>query len=168
MRIWTWLVLIAIALPGIAAAQSTKSPYAGEQSREIKSLSSQQVSLYMKGAGMGLAKAAELNRYPGPMHVLELDAELRLSDDQRAATEKLFHAVKDEARRLGAEIVELERELDGLFVAGEITETELTRRVTEIGKKQAELRLAHLRAHLKQRVVLTAEQTSRYVELRGY
>jgi len=35
-------------------------------------LSVEQIEQYRAGAGMGYAKAAELNRYPGPMHVLEL------------------------------------------------------------------------------------------------
>jgi hypothetical protein len=35
------------------------SPYAGEEKREIKALSSEEVATYLEGKGMGLAKVAE-------------------------------------------------------------------------------------------------------------
>ena len=52
------------------------SPYAGEEAREIKALSTAETKSYLSGEGMGLAKAAELNGYPGPSHVLALGADL--------------------------------------------------------------------------------------------
>ena len=48
---------------------------------------------------MGYARAAELNHYPGPMHVLELAESLELSADQLRRTQALFETVKEEARR---------------------------------------------------------------------
>jgi hypothetical protein len=36
----------------------------------------------LKGEGMGMAKAAELNGYPGPTHVLTLAKELALTESQ--------------------------------------------------------------------------------------
>ena len=51
----------------------------------LKSLSGEEVSQYLSGAGMGYANAAEWNHFPGPMHVLELGERLGLSDEQRAA-----------------------------------------------------------------------------------
>ena len=59
------------------------NPYAGDQARDIKALSQQEVKQYLSGAGMGFARAAELNRYPGPMHVLELSDQLALTPEQR-------------------------------------------------------------------------------------
>lgn len=44
-------------------------PYAGQQSRDIKALSDEEMKGYLTGAGMGFAKAAELNRYPGPVEL---------------------------------------------------------------------------------------------------
>ena len=60
----------------IAANVLAASPYAGEEGREIKALSAADVDAYLTGQGMGFAKAAELNGYAGPKHVLELAAEL--------------------------------------------------------------------------------------------
>ena len=71
-----------------------QSPYAGQESRGIKALSAQEVSDLLAGKGMGLAKAAELNGYPGPMHVLERAAQLQLTPDQTSKTEALFKKVK--------------------------------------------------------------------------
>jgi len=159
--------LVALLLP-LLAAQTSKSPYAGEEAREIKSLSTEKVAMYLRGAGMGLAKAAELNRYPGPMHVLELSSELGLSDEQQMETEELFAETKAEARKLGEEIVELERRLDEQFAGGKMSEADLSRMVKTIGEKDAELRIVHLRAHIRQRAILSHEQTNKYVQLRGY
>ena len=61
------LVVILAAVP--AAAQH--HGYHGQPSREIKALSADEVKQYLAGAGMGYAKAAELNHFPGPQHALE-------------------------------------------------------------------------------------------------
>jgi hypothetical protein len=39
------------------------------------------VASLLKGDGMGFAKAAELNGYPGPAHVLSVAKELNLTDE---------------------------------------------------------------------------------------
>ena len=67
-------VVAMIALGGIASAQHKHdhTPYAGQQQRAVKALSEQQVADLRAGRGMGLALAAELNGYPGPLHVIEL------------------------------------------------------------------------------------------------
>ncbi|HYV03741.1 MAG TPA: hypothetical protein VFB82_04100, partial [Blastocatellia bacterium] len=75
----------AVSLIIVATAANAQTPYAGMQTRTIKSLSEQQVADLGAGRGMGLALAAELNGYPGPSHVLELADKLDLSVDQRAS-----------------------------------------------------------------------------------
>ena len=77
----TLLVLITFASPALAQSQQ---PYAGLEARPIKALSEQQIADLRAGRGMGLALAAELNGYPGPMHALELADALDLSGQQRA------------------------------------------------------------------------------------
>jgi len=66
---------------------------------------------------MGLAKAAELNGYPGPAHVLELAAQLDLTPAQKIKTEVLFKKMQARAIPLGKELVEEERALDRLFAS---------------------------------------------------
>jgi hypothetical protein len=65
--------------------------------------------------GMALAKAAELNGYPGPLHSLELADKLGLSPEQLRAIKDIKAREEAAARPLGAEIVAAERELDQDF-----------------------------------------------------
>jgi len=52
---------------------------------------------------MGVARAAELNGYPGPRHVLDAarDGRLHLSPAQGQAVQRLFDDTAREAQRLG-------------------------------------------------------------------
>lgn len=157
---------IALIGPGIASGQS--APYAGQQARAIKSLSQAEVGELLSGQGMGLAKAAELNGYPGPAHVLEHADALQLTPGQRRATETLMRVHKEKARALGSEVVEAEQALDQAFVSRQIDATALSKLTANVGSRQARLREEHLRTHLEQAALLTPEQARRYGELRGY
>ena len=117
---------------------------------------------------MGLAKAAELDGYPGPAHVLEHAAALGLSGAQRSASEALMLKHKAVAREIGKELVAAERGLDAAFADKTIDAARLAGLTREIGLKQAKLREEHLRTHLEQTALLTPEQVSRYAQLRGY
>ncbi len=160
-----WLVVAAGC--GSSSEDST-SPYAGEQARAIKALSAEDVEGYLSGQGMGLARAAELNHYPGPKHVLALADELGLTNAQRARTERIFEKMQTEAVRLGKQILEKEGRLDALFADREADPGGTRRRVREIGALQGDLRFVHLEAHLKMTDLLTEEQVQRYDQLRGY
>src|SRR3954470_17393101 len=107
--------MIAAVLILAAAAANAQTPYAGMQARPIKALSEQQVADLSAGRGMGLALAAELNGYPGPVHVLELADKLNLSADQRDSVQRLFDSMKAEALPLGARLLEQEADLDKQF-----------------------------------------------------
>jgi Spy/CpxP family protein refolding chaperone len=144
------------------------TPYAGQEQREIKALSAEEIEGYLSGSGMGLAKAAELNHYPGPRHVLDLAEPLQLSDEQRQQTQAIFEAMRTEAVRLGTQLVARERQLDTLFAAGTISEAQVEQLVTEIATIHGQLRAVHLRAHLAQKAILTPDQRRRYDALRGY
>src|SRR6516162_7105607 len=91
------------------------------QARPIKGLSEQQVADLKAGRGMGLALPAELNGYPGPIHVLELSNKLALSAEQKQRIQDLFDAMKAEAIPLGAKLLEQEAELDRQFASHSIT-----------------------------------------------
>lgn len=159
---------LLITIPLLIPAQEQRSPDAGQEVRNIKSLSDAEVQGYLEGRGMGLAKPAELNGYPGPMHVLELSQQLQLTDDQRAATQRSFEQMRAEAIRLGKSFVEKEAELNRLFGDARADSANLKRLVGETARLQGELRLSHLRAHLHMRLILTPRQIARYNELRGY
>lgn len=159
---------LIIAVPCLAFAQGGHSRYAGQENREIKALSQEDVQGYLTGEGMGFAKAAELNHYPGPKHVLESARELCLEKEQKDQTKGAYDRMHKLAVSLGRKIVEKERFLDHLFASGKIGAEELQKLTLEIGTLQGELRTVHLKAHLEMRQILTAHQVQRYDELRGY
>ncbi len=169
MRQTIYLLVLWAGLSAVAYAQEAKpGDYAGEERREIKALAPEEVEQLLNGHGMGLAKAAELNHYPGPRHVLELAAELQLTPDQRARTQATFARMRDEAVALGRRIVERERALDAMFAKGDIDAGKLRAATAEIARLQGELRAAHLAAHLELRRLLSPQQVKKYDELRGY
>ena len=144
------------------------SPYVDQTSRGIKALSDQEVADYLAGKGMGLAKTAELNGYPGPAHVLELAAQLELSPAQRAATEAIFERMQARAIGSGKRLIDEERKLDALFVAKTVSPSVLHQALESIGSLQSRIREIHLQAHLEQAEVLDAAQAMKYWHLRGY
>lgn len=167
MRI-THLLVISLLTSPLLLAQDHTSPYAGEEQRAIKSLSASDVEQLRRGAGWGFAKAAELNGLPGPAHVLEMAEEIHLTDEQRQAIEALFAQMQAEAISLGERFVELESALDQRFAEGNIDETSLGELVRQIESTRAELRIVHLKTHLKTPEILRPEQIAHYNRLRGY
>ncbi len=160
----------AVVITGIAigAGAFAASPYSGMAQRAIKALSAEQIADLSAGHGMGLALAAELNGWPGPTHVLELADRLSLTPDQRARTEALFARMQSEARAIGDRLIAEEAALDQGFRDRTIVAIALDERLRRIGALQGELRGVHLRTHLDQAEILTADQIGAYNRLRGY
>jgi Spy/CpxP family protein refolding chaperone len=144
------------------------SPYAGQESSEIKALSADELKAYREGTGMGLAKPAELNHYPGPRHVLDLGSDLNLTASQTAGLKAIFDRMHEEAVTLGKKIIDKEKALDREFASGAIDDRKLRTLIAQIAGLQADLRTTHLKAHLETRKILTQLQVARYDELRGY
>jgi Spy/CpxP family protein refolding chaperone len=161
-----FLVLAALAAAGPAAGQ--QRPYAGLEQRAVKALSAEQIADLKAGRGMGLALAAELNGYPGPLHVIELGRELDLSQAQRDRVQALLEAMKAEAVPLGERVIAQEAALDRAFAQRTITAERLAAATAEIGATQGALRAAHLKYHLLVAEVLTPAQMQHYAALRGY
>jgi hypothetical protein len=61
----------AFTLMPLSASAQSQSPYVGQELRQIKALSPQEISDFLSGKGLGLAKAAELNGYPGPARTIQ-------------------------------------------------------------------------------------------------
>jgi hypothetical protein len=164
-----FLILILTPLSTFSAAdRSYKSKYAGEEKREIKSLSEADIEELKNGKGWGLAKAAELNGMPGPAHLLEMKNEIDLSANQVWAIEDLYNKMKQEAIPLGLELIELERELNKHFANRTITSEFLGILLERVAQVQKKLRYVHLLTHLKTPDILTPEQIASYNKLRGY
>ena len=159
---------VVALLLACGAALAQTGPYAGEQARPIKALGDEDMRALTEGRGAGLAKAAELNGYPGPMHVVELSSQLALTPEQRAASESLVAAHKARARDLGARVIEAERALDALFAHRQADAASVEAATRLIGERQAALRAEHLKTHLAQTAILNATQIAHYQRLRGY
>ncbi len=144
------------------------APYAGMETRAIKALSEQQIADLRAGRGMGLALPAELNGYPGPIHVLELGDRLGLTREQRARVEDLHVAMKAETIPLGERLIAQETDLDWQFASKSVTPASLQATTADIGATQGALRGAHLRYHLSTLEALTPEQVRLYDAFRCY
>lgn len=162
------LIAAAAACALTAVAQAGSQPYAGQDTREIASLSASDVDALLAGQGWGLAKPAELNGFPGPAHVLELADELGLTSVQRAEIETIFDTMQTEARSLGAAYVEAERHLSLMFRMGHADTGRLERGLADSAALLAKLRAVHLAAHLDTKPLLTEGQIAAYARLRGY
>jgi len=131
-------------------------------------MSAQEIADIEAGQGLGLAKAAELNGYPGPAHVLELKDRLALTPEQLEPTQRLLADHKARAKAIGVRLLAAERALDAAFSMRAIDERRLRELTLEISREQAALREEHLRTHLAQTALLSSAQIERYAELRGY
>ena len=164
-----FLILILIPMSTFSASDhSHKSKYAGEEKREIKSLSETDIEELKNGKGWGLAKAAELNGVPGPVHLLEMKEEIDLSAKQIRAIEDIYKKMKQEAIPLGLELIELEMELNNHFANRTITDELLRQILQRIAQAHRQLRYVHLSTHLKTPDILKSEQITLYNKLRGY
>jgi Spy/CpxP family protein refolding chaperone len=161
------LVVLAALVPLGALAQ-TVSPYGGQEQRSIKALSPDEVKAYLAGEGMGLAKAGELNHYPGPKHILAMADHLGLTAAQRARIEAAEKTMSATAVPRGRAIVDAEADLDGRFAAGTIDAGSLRAATLHIAELQGRLRAAHLLAHIQTRAALDAGQIAMYDTMRGY
>lgn len=170
MRTFVYLLcwLVAVSPAAVAQHAHQHSPYAGLPSSGVASLSVEELESLTNGAGMGLARAGELNHYPGPKHVLELADSLRLTDQQRSQVEAMFESMLERARALGREIIDAERTLSRRFEHGHIDSATLDSLTGEIAQRMGRLRYTHLATHLALKDILTAEQVATYDRLRGY
>jgi Spy/CpxP family protein refolding chaperone len=153
---------------GQSAHPYSGQPYAGQQTREVASLSAQELQDFLAGRGAGLAKSAELNGHPGPLHVLDLADELRLTPEQRQLVKAAFERMQAKAKALGEAYVRAEKAVDRAFKSGTADAAEVSARVAEANRLLGEVRLSHLLAHVEITPLLTPEQRGRYAELRGY
>jgi Spy/CpxP family protein refolding chaperone len=167
--VFSVLISTLIPLSSFSASEhSHQSEYVGQEKREIKSLSKSDIEELENGRGWGLAKAAELNGVPGPIHLLELKNEIGLNPEQTEKIEILYQKMKKQAIPLGLKLIELERKLNNHFANKAIDENLLHDLLEQIAQVQKRLRYEHLSTHLKTPAILTAEQIKQYNKLRGY
>lgn len=167
-----------LALAGAAAGQAhdqhgpgghvAPSPYAGWQDRPVKALSAEQTADLRAGRGMALALPAELNGYPGPMHALDLAGPLGLTPVQEGALREAVAQMRADAVRLGEQVIAAEAALYALFAESRATPSAVQAASRVAAAAWAQLRAAHMAAHIVTRDILTPEQVRHYAALRGH
>jgi len=162
-----WFLLTSFVLLA-DEKESHKSDYTGEVDRVIESLSANDIKDLTLGNGMGLAKAAELNGYPGPKHVLEMQEELLLEKEQLTSIKLIFEEMKSQARSQGKIFISLEKSLNDHFSNATITNDTLESTLKNISEAKNNLRYIHLSAHIKTTEILSKNQIKKYNQLRGY
>ena len=147
---WIGLGLLFLILFVLSACNldKHKSKYAGQENREIKSLSPNDIEELQKGAGWGLAKAAELNGVPGPAHLLELEDEINLTDTQKNKIQKIFNRMNAEAVALGKRLIQLELELNNDFSNRTVNQESLEKNVKETMVRELVVHLSNLQTPL--------------------
>lgn len=163
-------LLLILIISDIHAATPHKfqSDYVGQEKRQIKTLSKDDIHDLQNGNGWGLAKAAELNGVPGPKHLLDMQGDIGLTAGQASRIEEIYSDMKAQAIPLGKKLIEAERALNLAFAKREIDDQKLIKLLDSISSVRKQLRYTHLAAHLQTIPVLKEEQVSLYNELRGY
>ena len=121
LSLFLWFFSVA----GTQGGDTPPSPYSGQESRAIKSLSQDDIAELRRGGGWGLAKVAELNGMPDPAHLLELKNEIPLSADQVPAITAIFGRMRADAIAEGERLITRERALEDAFRARTVTNENL-------------------------------------------
>jgi len=164
-------LLVATAMPAAAQqgeqAAGPATEHAGHQGRGQGGMRAREFRNLQQGRGMGMGRVADVNGYPGPMHVLEHAEALELTDGQSERTRELMTRVKTRAPELGKQVVDAEKRLEAMFAGGSVNAAKMDSLLMEIAELRAHLRSLHLTAHLDQAAVLTEVQLEKYKELRS-
>jgi len=157
-----FLLIAGIAVPLVVSQAKAQSG----MERPNKALSDDEILAYLNGDADRWTRTAELNRYPGPKHVLELAPRLGLTEPQRQRVETIYETTRDRAMQIGRGIVSREAVLDSLFTTRTIDSLRLHSLVSEIAQLQGELRDAHLQASLAVTRLLAPDQILEYDRIR--
>lgn len=154
--------------PGGQSQTRPESPYAGLDQRDIKALSEDEIAGLLAGQGLAMALPAELNDYPGPLHVLEHADALGLDEITRERLRASIASMRTEAIAAGGALIEAERSLDRLFRDRRATSTSVDAATRDAALARSKLRAIHLGYHLDIRSLLSLEQLLAYRLARGY
>ena len=168
-RLFAWISMFTTAsASALEQHPHTASPHAHAQSAEVPSLTPDEVRALRNGEGMGLARAAELNHFPGPKHLLDLRSELKLGDAQIERIKAIHRKMRTQAIAKGEDILQAELHIANLFALGSPAPAQVNRATEHLGVLRGQLRAIHLLAHIESARELTPGQIKVYDRLRGY
>jgi len=162
MKAW---LMSAAALGCLSLAFAGQTPKQSVEMQHHRACQEEERASIERGEGFGMAMPADHAGYPGPRHVLDMAADLKLTAGQRADMEKIYATMKEKAVVRGKELFEAEARLEQMFREGR-TEPDLREQSFRIDSIHAELRWIHLAAHLAAQKILTPEQIAAYTRLR--
>lgn len=168
------VITLSIFLLGFITAHASDlshshvSKYTGQEKQTIKSLSPDDIAELKRGGGWGLAKAAELNGIPGPIHLLEMKDEISLTNLQIEKITRIYEEMRAKAIEQGERFIALEQELEIHFQENTINDVTLRASLKAIAEARMELRYTHLATHLQTPEILSQGQIIKYNALRGY
>src|ERR1043166_6828164 len=94
MLFYTCVMMLELCLTValVTAQGALPSPYREQQATELRGLTPGEIADLRAGHGMGLARPAELNGYPGPRHVLDAVAagHMQMTPEQQSAVQRVF------------------------------------------------------------------------------
>lgn len=120
------------------------------------------------GGGWGLALPAELSGRPGPAHLLELQHEAGLTEEQVTQIEAIYEIMRADAIETGERLIAAEAALSKAFENPVLCEEHLRDLLEIAAAARTNLRFIHLSQHLSTPGILTFEQIQNYNVLRGY
>jgi Spy/CpxP family protein refolding chaperone len=152
-------ILIGVFVFSLSGARSPK---------EIpSSITLQETEALLSGESISETRPAETFGYPDPRQVATMGEQLDLSDEQKNMVQNILQIRRNQALYFGNKIVAEELLLDDLFRKGEVNFANLGNRLESIGGWRWRLRLIHLEAYLKTKIVLSPEQLKKYQTLRA-
>jgi len=154
--------LLCVCLLVVGPVSAVAEPAEG-----IATLSADKVRGLKAVAGLGYARAADLNGWPGPVHVLEMKDALSLSAAQLRKMTMLHGEMTARAKPLGRELIDAERALNRLFATGTPSAADIEAATARAAAIEGRLRAVHLVTHLRAAPLLTRHQTMLYVRARG-
>jgi hypothetical protein len=113
------------AMTANAASNDGKSAYVCQEDREIKALAPDCIAGLKAGAGLGYAKAAELNGYPGPNHLIELAQKIPWAPGQLTQVVEIRDRMSSDSMSLGERLLDAELALEKTFRAGGLSDERL-------------------------------------------
>jgi Spy/CpxP family protein refolding chaperone len=156
--------IIGVFLLGLLVFALSKA----HPTREIPSvLTQEEVDALLAGRSVMAALPAETFGYPNPQRVSNWARELDLTVEQQGQIKNLLTITHNRTTYFGRKIVGEELLLDDYFRQGKKNYAELSNRLESIGNSRWRLRLAHLEAYLKTKMVLDSNQLKKYHELRA-
>lgn len=151
------LACYVVSMP-LAYANRT-SP--AQETQAIKSLTPDVVQGLQSGKPLEFAKAAQLNGYVSPQEVMQRDATLGLSNEQKSRIEALLRTAQSKAVELGLRLLDEERKLNRLFADKTANVATLSPITKRIGELHGQLYQAHLESHIAVTEILTPAQLAK-------